>query len=132
MKLVNFTIIFFSLYSKIQNNKLSYNAHTCKTFSFYVSMYNNNISKDALYGSSKCTIRIEAALECKKKLVTLIIDWTNTEDCNSHKMKEIEELYRPIYCIYFERLVKQRKINTRVEKVKSEQRKGKADKKSVS
>lgn len=47
-------------------------------------------------------------------------------------MKEIEELYRPIYCIYFERLVKQRKINTRVEKVKSEQRKGKADKKSVS
>lgn len=73
MKLVNFTIIFFSLYSKIQNNKLSYNAHTCKTFSFYVSMYNNNISKDALYGSSKCTIRIEAALECKKKLVTLII-----------------------------------------------------------
>lgn len=46
-------------------------------------------------------------------------------------MKEIEELYRPIYCIYFERLVKQRKINTR-EKVKSEQRKGKADKKSVS
>lgn len=67
-----FYYYFFSLYSKIQNNKLSYNAHTCKTFSFYVSMYNNNISKDALYGSSKCTIRIEAALECKKSLSRLL------------------------------------------------------------